>query len=316
MDRKLAPILKGVLIGGAALIGLATCTLVAIPVGMMVMGAIHPGRTIPYVEAVELSLQSDADREELAAILRRQAQREGMFFRDDSTWMMETSKGDHTVSMVLYRPLGGKKEWPEVQVSNLWHVTTPWITFLEAADPQHANASQRTRDALMSELRQRWPDLRELPLLPSGGLPSWRHLRITAAGYKVAAEAATTYGLPPSSSLLAPAGTPTPPTATGDGKRIYCLHDPSLGDLASASLERLRELRKHYSICTFDPHSTDLLLAELVRRQDGPSLFDAAIRAGLKNDRETARDLMRLSAKRGYVRAQDGVAAMERGEAP
>lgn len=280
----------------------------------VVIGACS-SRTVFPTEAVEVSVRSDQDREDLAAILRASAKRHGMFFRDDSTYSTEAGHGDESVHMTLFRPLGGK-EWPEVDVSDLWHLGTPWVTFNDGLDSNEPPLARLARADLIRQLRDRWPTLREVPLLPSGGLPNWQDLRATSTGYKIAAGAAQKYELNSNSTVVAASTDAIDPGRTSEGREAYCLKDASVTDLANASMTHLAELRKHYSYCRFDPHSTDLVIAELVRRGDRQALFDSAIRADLQGDRTKARSYLIASAAKGDAEANDALDRLNHGGDP
>ncbi|SFK52940.1 hypothetical protein [Caulobacter sp. UNC279MFTsu5.1] len=103
--------------------------------------------------------------------------------------------------MIVYRPLGHDREWPEIQVMAN-RGGPPWVLFLEAADREHLGATSRTRDGVLADLRRRWPHLRNVPILPSGGVPLRDDLQLTPTGYKLAARKAEVYGLPRGSPLV------------------------------------------------------------------------------------------------------------------
>ena len=64
--------------------------------------------------------------------------------------------------------------------------------------------STRIREALLTDIRRRWPEARALPILPTGALPLADDLVMTGNGYRIARAAAGRYRLPPSSPLLGP----------------------------------------------------------------------------------------------------------------
>jgi hypothetical protein len=156
------------------------------------------GRAVHTAEAVELPRSSER---ELATILSEHAARERLFFTDYWTLPQSKDRGPPTTPIVLYRPIAGT-EWPEVTVDELGHPGVPSVEFVDSWVPEETAAARASRVALVAELRARWPDLREVPVLPDGGLPLRGDLRFTRDGYKIEALAAPNYGLDPNSSFV------------------------------------------------------------------------------------------------------------------
>jgi hypothetical protein len=98
----------------------------------------------------------------------------------------------------------------------------------------------------------------------------------------------------------------------------FCLKDATLDDLKRQSADRLRALVRHYSACTFETPKADRVSEELVLRGDPQGEFDTALRLLTKpsGDKQRALQLMRLSSRHGYRRADQALAHMERGEIP
>jgi len=128
-----------------------------------------PWKRLHFVEAVEIPLQAE-NRTELAELLNSSAKHEQLFFQDASDHTNEITKGVEAAFMVVYRPLGGDHEWPEIQVM-AGKGERIWVMFLEAADDEHKAVTDQTRTRILAELKSRWPDLRAIPILPSGGVP-------------------------------------------------------------------------------------------------------------------------------------------------
>jgi len=166
----------------------------------LALAACDVTRSLSFVEAVEIPQEPGA-ASELAEILQSAAARNGLYFRDSSAYVDAATDHVLTASMIVFRPLGGDREWPEIQVS-AERGGPLWVLFLEAADQNHLGATSRTRDEVLADLRRRWPGLRKAPILPDGGVPLHRDLRLTPNGYKIAAEKAEAYGLPRRSSLV------------------------------------------------------------------------------------------------------------------
>lgn len=142
------------------------------------------------------------ESDQLSALLERVAKRERFFFRDSSDYMKEATDGQITVHITLFRPLGGEKEWPEVQVQAHGE-HSPWVLFLPPAEERYAEATAKSRKRILSTLRATWPNLRKVPILPHGGVPLPKDVILTREGYKVAADRAASYELPPDSPLVA-----------------------------------------------------------------------------------------------------------------
>jgi hypothetical protein len=165
------------------------------------------GKVDPFVAAVEVKLQSDADRRDLVAILRKQAAVDGGLHVDDVSeeWremeaMDETSPPGERGTLYVGVWRGADDEEMEAEADDHGHRGRAWITFHNGPEPRR---SAKYRRAVLADVRSRWPDSRILPILPSGGLPLARDLRPTAAGYGIAAESAAAYELPATSPLLA-----------------------------------------------------------------------------------------------------------------
>jgi hypothetical protein len=163
--------------------------------------ACAPTRSLSFVEAVEIPQEPGAAGD-LTEILQTTATRDGLFFQDASAHMDAATNHALTSSMIIYRPLGRDREWPEIQV-HAEHGGPLWVLFLEAADQDHLGATSRTRDNVLADLRRRWPGLRKVPILPHGGVPLRDDLQLTPDGYKLAREKAKAYELPPNSPLVA-----------------------------------------------------------------------------------------------------------------
>jgi hypothetical protein len=95
---------------------------------------------------------------------------------------------------------GTKDEEFVADADDSGHPGRAWVTFVKG---QHQSEATSFREAVIADLKKRFPDALALPVLPSGGLPLSDDLRLTSAGYKIARRAAADYGLPPSSPLLA-----------------------------------------------------------------------------------------------------------------
>lgn len=168
---------------------------------LWLVSACEPGRHLTFADAVEVPLDPKASGQ-LARVLEQAAKQEGFFFRDSSAYMRATTEGQFTVHMTMFRPLEGEKEWPEVQIQAEGD-HSPWVLFLPPAEERYAAATARTRQRILAALRERWPNLRKIPILPSGGVPLADDVVLTSRGYKVVANRASDYELGANSPLVA-----------------------------------------------------------------------------------------------------------------
>jgi hypothetical protein len=88
----------------------------------------------------------------------------------------------------------------EASVSDMFHQGRAWVTFLQGGD---ADLPVQARQKVLAEIRQRWPNARTVPVLPSGGEPLAEDLTLTSEGYKIVPSAAERYELSPTSPLVA-----------------------------------------------------------------------------------------------------------------
>ena len=159
-------------------------------------------------EAVlEIPLRNGADSVELVSMLRRYAASEGGMHVDDVSeqWRefdrqsnMMAPRDRLTINVGVWR--GENDDEPTILVDDRYHPGRAWVTFLRGTQPER-NAT--LRNALISEMRRRWPDSQPIPILPSGGVPLASDLVETPDGYRITHSAATRYELPPDSLLVA-----------------------------------------------------------------------------------------------------------------
>jgi hypothetical protein len=143
----------------------------------------------------------------LQALLRRDAEAEG-FHLDAST--AEELKWQSEVSPISINAAVWRGKDDDESVASVMdgpdHLGFAWLTFSKSEEPAR---TARFRDRVMKRIVQRWPNTATLPITPSGGLPLREDLVLTSQGYRVKRQAASTYGFPASSALLADA----PPTS-------------------------------------------------------------------------------------------------------
>ncbi len=159
------------------------------------------GKQLRFVDAVEVQI-GPTQNAALAALLSSVAKRCELYFQDASKYMLQTTRGQFTTHMTIYRPLADKSEWPEVQVVGE-RGGTPWVMFLEPANQSVVRSTDQTHSFIVAVLRRRWPDLRSIPILTNGGLPLASDLRWTDEGYRIIPSSAANYRLPPTSPLVA-----------------------------------------------------------------------------------------------------------------
>jgi hypothetical protein len=148
--------------------------------------------SLRVVRAIEIPIRSDADRQDLKDIMKRHGDKTGLYFVDTSeSWRNAPTGFRKTLYFALDRPTKQREEW-EVEAYDDGEGTDPWIIFFYGVDPASAKAS---RDVLVSVLRERFSDMLEVPVMPSGALPLRQDLVRTPAGYEVRPDRAEAYGL-------------------------------------------------------------------------------------------------------------------------
>jgi hypothetical protein len=158
-------------------------------------------RRFRYAEAVEVPA-AVAERDRLAMTLAGYAQRNGFAFHDTSPRELRLSNGHQTLALQIQRPLTNGRLWAETEVAAFGNAPA-LVTFAAPLDEGIAADAERGRAELVAELRRRWPETREVPLLPGGGVPRQEDLVRTPGGLRIDAASAARYGLPADSPLLA-----------------------------------------------------------------------------------------------------------------
>jgi hypothetical protein len=154
----------------------------------------HPQpASLHLIAAVEVPLRTQADHSDLLAILRRRAAQNGMHVDGDTEQWIALRRESHsdespwvrsvltkTIYAEVYR--GGDDGDPEIGVDDGGHQGRAWLTFLRGNRPE---AATKTRDQLMDDLKRRWPETRQIPILPGGALPLPEDLTWTGKSYSV-----------------------------------------------------------------------------------------------------------------------------------
>ena len=163
--------------------------------------------SVRTVAAIEVPLLSDADRLDLIAILHRHAALDGGLHVDDVTdrWR-ELEANSNTVAPAEQGTIfvgvwrGADYDEPVADVDDIVHPGRAWVTFSRVKKQKQA---AKFREAVLAEIKSRWPDARPIPILPTGGVPLPHDLTKTSDGYRIKRAAASTYELPMSSPLVA-----------------------------------------------------------------------------------------------------------------
>lgn len=162
--------------------------------------------SVRTVAAVEVLLQTGADRTDLVAILRRHAAADGELHVDDVSdkWREFQQEADTPAAtrMSIYVGVwrGANDDAIEASVTDMGHIGRAWVMFLKGRLPDR---TAKFRRGVLADIERRWPNAKALPVLPTGGLPLRDDLRMTPTGYKIDSAAAATYGIPKSSPLVA-----------------------------------------------------------------------------------------------------------------
>jgi hypothetical protein len=163
--------------------GLARTLMIAFLAVLAACGPVEQPEGLRFVAAVEISLQTAADRNDLVAMLRRHAAANGLHVDDVSREAERTASAlppsaRKTIYVGAWRGL--QDDDLEVSIDDTGHPGRAWIAFSRGAQPILAT---RMRESLLAEITRRWPDARRIPIPPSGGLPSPDDLRLTPQGY-------------------------------------------------------------------------------------------------------------------------------------
>jgi hypothetical protein len=163
--------------------------------------------SVRTVAAIEVPLQTEGDRTDLVAMLRRHADASGLHVDDGSEEWRQFEREANlfapedrlTFNVGVWR--GANDDEAEAFADDRFHPGRIWVTFLRGSEPDRSTSF---RVPLLAEIRRRWRDARPIPILPSGGVPLVGDLVLTRNGYRIARSAAATYGLPPTAPILAP----------------------------------------------------------------------------------------------------------------
>lgn len=180
----------------------------AVGIGLLLaMACTSNQKAAHWVEAVEIPLNVATEREELVALLSREASQHSGLHVDDVSIRSERYYDDSdilkpdqrpTLSITVWR--GKDDDQLVATVSDLFHRGRVWATFNRGESPE---LETPFREATIALIQKRWPETKTLPIL-AGGLPHPKDVVLTDAGYKIRQSAARSYDLPLSSDLIAP----------------------------------------------------------------------------------------------------------------
>ena len=152
------------------------------------------------VAVVEVPLRDLTDRTDLLDMLHAHASEEGQHADDGTEEWIEFRQSfpaddrevpsilDKTIYVSVWRDAKDKDQ--ELSVDDGGHQGRPWLMFFRGEKPELASG---TRLRLQAKIKARWPDARDVPVMPSGSLPSADDLVWTGEAYVVKPERAAAY---------------------------------------------------------------------------------------------------------------------------
>lgn len=156
------------------------------------------------VAAYEVPLPTEADRTSCLELLRAAAAVEGLHIDvADQEQLRRTADAIPAAKRTIHAGIWrGEKDTSSegVIMDGADHLGLVWIMFSRGED---ADAAKRYRERVMRQVRERWPETRTLPIMPTGAIPLHGDLRLTPRGYLVKPSASSRYGLSPTSPLVA-----------------------------------------------------------------------------------------------------------------
>ena len=202
--RRWGPInLRGPLRGFPIAAVAIPALVIAIPAGCAGVFLIpHPQpASAKQVAAVEVPLRTAVDHADLLAILRRNAREGGLHVDDGTDEWIQFRRGapsddppgarnvlTKTIYVGVYR--GADDGDMEMDVDDGGHQGRAWLTFFRGKRPELAS---RVRARILAEIRRRWPDARNVPVMPNGALPLADDLVWTGTSYAVNPERLADY---------------------------------------------------------------------------------------------------------------------------
>jgi hypothetical protein len=179
---------------------------ISIPAGcssVFLVSARQPA-SAQMIASVEVPLRTPADHADLLALLRRNALAGGLHVDDGTERWIQFRRGapsdeppdarnvlTKTIYVGVYR--GTNDSDMEMEVDDGGHQGRAWLTFFRGKRPELAT---KTRVQLLAEIKHRWPDARDVPVMPNGGLPLADDLVWTGTSYAVKPERLAAYARP------------------------------------------------------------------------------------------------------------------------
>jgi hypothetical protein len=167
----------------------------------------QPARQIRPVAAIEIPIGSAADRVDLVELLKREAAVDGELHVDDVTdrWRSLYAASDRdghptpvemrsAIEVGVWR--GKRDDDHEVSVSDRGQLGRAWATFF---DGKHPEKSGKARTRMLAAIKRRWPQARDIPVMPNGALPLSDDLIWTGRSYAVKPDRITAYTAKPTS---------------------------------------------------------------------------------------------------------------------
>lgn len=164
-------------------------------------GVAHQPESNQTVAAFEVPLPTPEERSEFLALVRQEAEAEGLHLDSASAAELEWTADAIPIAAMTIRAgvwRGANDDQLEASIMDQHdHLGQVWIMFSKGEDPALA---LRFRERLMQKVFERWPDTLSLPIMPTGAIPLHKDLRRTPQGYAVDPAAAPRYGLKASSA--------------------------------------------------------------------------------------------------------------------
>ena len=145
------------------------------------------------IAAYEVPLHSAEAREEFLATLDKEARR--FEFHVDSSTPEELEMLSSVSPITLNASVWRGDDDDEMLASAMDfqdRIGRVWIAFFKSED---AALSERFMQEVVSALKDRWPETRQLPIMPSGAIPHVEDLIVNGDRYVVAPEAAEKYAV-------------------------------------------------------------------------------------------------------------------------
>ncbi|MDQ0466930.1 hypothetical protein QO010_004727 [Caulobacter ginsengisoli] len=142
------------------------------------------------VAAIEVPLPTEKDKTDFLDLLAKDAVTHG--------YHLDTATPEELAQLSTVSPIslnatvwrGEDEEAIASAMDSRDHIGRIWLTFSKGKKPEDAT---RFREALLQHVRERWPDTRSLPIMPTGAIPNAEDLNRTPAGYVVKPSEAAKY---------------------------------------------------------------------------------------------------------------------------